>query len=172
MRHRSIPELWWCWFENFLPVYWMDGVDGIYQYTILLNVHNTHRWHTKFKWKQTQYNATDIDSGSNSNSTKFAWLISNCNIRLDCQNIRCRKNKSKTPNDNQNNGIVACIFVAAAQKWVRERERIRRKEIKIRAILPCAKWHWQMDCVLARVQSFFHPFRRLLWDCNRWFSPK
>lgn len=107
--------------------------------------------------------------------TKFAWLISNCNIRLVCQNsiwtyrikiFDAAKIKAKPLNDNQNNGIVVCIFV-----WLPSEERIRRKEIEIRAILPCAKCfyrhrHW---FVWARVQTFFRRFRCLLLDCNRWF---
>lgn len=40
LRHRSISEHWWCWLLMPGFIEWI-GVDGIYQYAILLNVHNT-----------------------------------------------------------------------------------------------------------------------------------
>lgn len=77
---------WWCWFGDCLPVllnwwcWWRIPkycFVNVQQYSIHRDDTPNLNEHTHSTMRQRHYYYY----------TKFAWLISNCNIRLDCQNI-------------------------------------------------------------------------------------
>lgn len=133
MRHRSISELWWCWL--LCRVYWMDGVDGVYQYTILLNVHNTPMTRRFCMKTNAVQCGRQPQQQQQHHKIRLAdlklqypnWTAKIYSFKPPHKHIRCRKHKGKNPNDNQNNGIVVCIFV-----WLTAttQTRIQRKGTK------------------------------------------
>lgn len=77
-HHRSISKF--AGWKNEWMVLTAYTIYCFVMYTISENQSTIHRWHTEFQWA---HNAT----AAFYYYTEFAWLISNCNIRSDCQNI-------------------------------------------------------------------------------------